>query len=320
LKRVLVTGATGFVGRVLCDALARAGYRVRAAVRDVSRAPLCVDEPMTIGDLGVANQWLPLLRDVDSVVHLAARAHVLGDPAANAHLYREVNAAGTLNLATQAADAGVRRFILLSSVKVNGESTRDRPFSADDEPQPRDAYGESKWEAERHALAVGAHAGMEVAIVRPPLVYGPGVKANFLRLLNWVDKERLLPLGSIANSRSLVNIWNLCDLLLLLITSPAAAQRVWMVSDGENLSTPELIRRMARAMHRRARLLRVPPKLLRAAAATLGYRSESERLCGSLVVDMSRTRRDLGWSPPVSVDEALSRTAQWYLSGGSRGR
>jgi UDP-glucose 4-epimerase len=312
---VLVTGATGFVGRVLCDALARSGYRVRAAARDVRRAPACVDEPMAIDDLGAANQWLPLLRDVDSVVHLAARAHVLGDPAANAHLYREVNAAGTLNLASQAASAGVRRFILLSSVKVNGESTRERPFSADDKPAPRDAYGESKWEAERHALTIGARTGMEVAIVRAPLVYGAGVKANFLRLMRWVDKERMLPLGGIANSRSLVSIWNLCDLVLLLITHPAAAQRVWMVSDGENLSTPELIRRIAHAMHRRARLLPVPAVLLRAAGGALGYRAETERLCGSLTVDISRTRHDLGWSPPISINEALSRTAQWYLSG-----
>lgn len=310
-----MTGATGFVGRMLCDALVRSGYRVRAAVRDLRRAPACVDEPMAIEDLGAGNQWLPLLRDVDSVVHLAARAHVLGDSAADAHLYREINAVGTLNLATQAAGAGVRRFILLSSIKVNGEATYDRPFSPDDEPRPRDAYGESKWEAERHALTAGARAGMEVAIVRPPLVYGPGVKANFLRLMSWVEKERMLPLGSIANSRSLVSIWNLCDLVLLLITSPGAAQRVWMVSDGENLSTPELIRRIASAMHRRTRLFRVPPGLLQAAGGVLGYRAEVERLCGSLVVDISGTRRDLGWSPPVSVNEALSRTTQWYLSG-----
>jgi nucleoside-diphosphate-sugar epimerase len=315
LTRVLVTGATGFVGRVLCGELARCGYRVRAAVRDVRRSPACVDEPVAIEDIGARNHWLPLLRDVDSVIHLAARAHVLGDSPANFHLYREVNAEGTHNLATQAANAGIRRFILLSSVKVNGDSTEGRGFSATDEPRPTDAYGESKWAAEKYALAAGTRTGMEVAIVRPPLIYGPGVKANFLRLMRWVDQERMLPFGAIVNRRSLVSIWNLCDLVLRLIPSPVAPRRVWMVSDSENPSTPELIRGMARSLQRRERLLRVSPGILKALGSVLGLRAEMARLCGSLVVDISETRRELGWSPPISMDEGLLRTARWYLSG-----
>lgn len=314
--RVLVTGATGFVGRVLCGELARCGYRVRAAVRDVRRSPACVEEPVPMEDIGAMNHWLPLLRGVDSVIHLAARAHVLGDSPANSHLYHEVNADGTHNLATQAADAGVRRFILLSSVKVNGDSTQGPGFSAADEPRPTDPYGESKWAAEKHAMAAGARTGMEVAIVRPPLIYGPGVKANFLRLMRWVDQERMLPFGAIANHRSLVSIWNLCDLVLLLMSHATAPGQVWMVSDAESPSTPELIARMARSMGRRERLLRVSPGLLKALGAMLGLRAQMSRLCGSLVVDTSETRRKLGWSPPISMDEGLVRTATWYLAGG----
>jgi UDP-glucose 4-epimerase len=315
LIRVLVTGATGFVGRVLCGELVQRGYRVRAAIRDVRRSPACVEEPVLMEDIGAKNHWLPLLRDVDSVIHLAARAHVLGDSRANFHLYHEVNAEGTHHLATQAANAGVRRFIFLSSVKVNGDSTEGPGFSAADEPQPTDPYGESKWAAEKYALAAGARTGMEVAIVRPPLIYGPGVKANFLRLMRWVDQERMLPFGAIANSRSLVSIWNLCDLVLLLISNPTAPGRVWMVADCESPSTPELIGRMARSMERRERLLRVSPGILKALGSMLGLRAEMSRLCGSLVVDTSETRRELGWSPPISMDEGLVRTARWYLSG-----
>lgn len=314
MRRVLVTGATGFVGSVLCDVLAQSGYVVRAAVRDSGRTPSCVAECVVTGDLGEDARWHEALKGVDSVIHLAARAHILGDSNDNSALYRQANALNTLILARQAAAAGIRRFVFLSSVKVNGEATTERPFNASDHPHPRDAYGESKWEGERFALAVGEQSGMEVAIVRSPLIYGPGVKANFLRLMRWVDKEWLLPLGSARNKRSLVSVWNLCDLLLKMLTSPIVPGRVWMVSDGEDLSTPQLIRRIASAMDRRARLLPVPVQVLRLLGFALGYRAEVMRLCGSLEVDIKETREALGWSPPVPVNEALQRTVRWYLS------
>jgi nucleoside-diphosphate-sugar epimerase len=311
---VLVTGASGFVGRMLCEVLVRSGYSVRAAVRDAARAPDCAAERVLVEDLGMSNNWREALEGVDSVIHLAARAHILGDSPVNSDLYREANARGTFNLATQAAAAGIRRFILLSSIKVNGEETTNRAFSAVDTPRPLDAYAVSKWEAEKHALAVGAATRMEIAIVRSPLIYGPGVRANFLRLMRWVDRERILPLGAIVNRRSLVSIWNICDLLRLMLAGPIVRQRIWMVSDGESLSTPDLIRRIARAMHRRERLISIPVPLLKTIGNALGFRAEMSRLCGSLIVDITGTCEELDWAPPVPVDEALSRTVQWYTS------
>lgn len=314
MRRVLVTGASGFVGNVLCGTLSQAGYLVRAAVRDLSRAPPSAAERILVTDLGPTTPWEAALQGVDSVVHLAARAHVIRDSPLNAPLYLQANALGTLHLARQCARAGVRRFVYMSSVKVNGESTSDRAFTELDPPRPRDAYGTSKWEGERHAFEVGEQSGMEVAVVRSPLMYGPGVKGNFLRLLRWVDQRRLLPLGSVSNQRSLVSIWNLCDLLVAVLENSRAAGRIWMVSDGDDMSTPELIRRIARAMNRRAALIAVPVRLLEGLAAATGYRAELSRLCGSLVVDVSGTRHGLGWAPPIPVDEALRRTARWYTN------
>lgn len=316
MSRVLVTGASGFVGGTLCGALSKAGYRVRAAVRDPHRAPPEVAETVTVGDLGADTPWQLALDGAEYAIHLAARAHVMNDRG-NDDAYREANARGTLNFASQCAAAGVRRLVFLSSVKVNGEATAERSYSALDIPQPQDPYGVSKYEAEKFALQVGEESGMEVAIVRAPLMYGPGVKANFARLMRWVDQERLLPLGAVANRRSLLSLWNLCDLLGVLLTHPEASGRVWMASDGEDVSTPELIVRLAHAMSRRARLLAVPLGLLRALGSALGRRAEVARLCGSLTVDLSRTRDLLGWSPPTSLDEGLERTVAWYRSGGA---
>ena len=312
MKRVLVTGASGFVGAVLCDVLTQSGYVVRAAVRDADRTPNGVAERVVTGDLGADTPWHEALDGVDSVIHLAARAHTLDHSRDSSALYMQANAFATLNLAKQAAAARIRRFVFLSSVKVNGEATTTHPFNSSDEPRPRDAYGQSKWQGENFALAVGEQTGMEVAIVRSPLVYGPGVKANFFRLMQWVDKERLLPLGSVCNKRSLVNIWNLCDLLRVTVASPSAPGRIWMVSDGEDLSTPELVRKIASAMDRRARLLPVPVPVLQFLGSVLGYRAEMMRLCGSLVVDIVQTRSELGWSPPTPATEALQRTVRWY--------
>jgi nucleoside-diphosphate-sugar epimerase len=318
MTRVLVTGATGFVGQTLCDALARSGYVVRAALRNDCWIPACIAEKSVVGDIGSTTDWRVALRGVDIVVHIAARVHVLHDSSVNSRLYLETNARGTERLARAAAQAGIRRFEYLSSVKVNGEETTDRAYTTHDEPRPLDDYGTSKWLAEKHIIETATRTGMETVIVRSPLVYGPGVRANFLRLLRWVDNEWPLPLGAIKNRRSLVSIWNLCDLLVHLLKHPLAQGRTWMVSDGEDLSTPGLIQRIASAMSRRARLLPVPVDLLMLFAGLLRQKAEIARLCGSLTVNIDETCRDLGWSPPIKVNEALARTVIWYLSDGRR--
>jgi UDP-4-keto-D-QuiNAc 4-reductase len=313
MTRVLVTGATGFVGSVLCELLAQSGYVVRAALRSERSLPGCIAEKVVTGDIGAAADLGAALAGVDAVIHAAARTHVLHDSPRNAELYTQVNARGTVLLAQAAAQAGVRRFVYLSSVKVNGEETA-RAYSADDEPCPQGAYGVSKWLGEKGLQEVASTTGLQAAIVRPPLVYGPGVGANFLRLLRWVDSGWPLPLGGISNRRSLVSVWNLCDLLARALTHPAAAGRVWMVSDGDDLSTVELIGRLATLMGRRVRLLPVPVGALRALAAVMGRAAEIDRLCGSLRVDITPTRRVLEWTPPVPLAEGLARTVGWYCT------
>lgn len=315
---VLVTGATGFVGQTLCGVLARSGYVVRAALRNDRALAPGVSETAVVGDIGAITDWRAALHGIEMVVHVAARAHVLHDPSANSSQYIETNVHGTERLVDSAARAGVRRFVFLSSIKVNGEATTEHAYTADDEPRPRDAYGSSKWLAEERVRQVAKCTGMEAVIVRPPLVYGPGVRANFLRLLHWVDKERPLPLGAIKNSRSLVSVWNLCDLLVRLLEQPTAPGRTWMVSDGEDLSTPELIRRIASSMNRRARLVPVPVGVLNLLGGLTGRKAEIARLCSSLAVNIDQTRRELEWTPPMKMDEAIARTVNWYLSEGGR--
>jgi nucleoside-diphosphate-sugar epimerase len=228
--------------------------------------------------------------------------------------FRKVNVEGTLNLARQAAEAGVRRFIFISSIKVNGEGTPlGSPYRADAQPQPADSYGISKMEAEQGLRALAAETGMEVVIIRPTLVYGPGVKANFLSMMRWLHKGVPLPFGAIHNQRSLVALDNLVDLIVTCIDHPAAANQTFLVSDGEDLSTTELLRRMATALGKPARLLPVPSWLLEAGASILGKKALSQRLCGSLQVDISKTRELLGWTPPLSVDAALRKTAAHFL-------
>jgi nucleoside-diphosphate-sugar epimerase len=312
---VLVTGATGFVGLRLCELLTQRGYRVRAAVRSKGRQAEHAAETTVVADIGRRTEWGAALDGVECVAHLAARAHVIGDQRGESDLYLETNAHGTERLANACAQAGIRRFVYLSSVKVNGERTAaGLPFSRADEPHPTDAYAVSKWIGETKLAEIAAISSMQTAVVRSPLVYGPGVRANFLRLLRWVDSGIPLPLGSVDNSRSLVSVWNLCDLIERLLRDSIPTSALFMVSDGEDLSTPELIRRIGRAMDRPARLVPVPVAVLRCATALSGRRAEFERLCGSLTVDMSATRAELGWHPPVSVDEGLSRTTRWYLS------
>jgi UDP-N-acetyl-alpha-D-quinovosamine dehydrogenase len=316
MSRVLVTGATGFIGSRLSEALARAGYLVRGALRTDRFVPASIAEKVVVGDINSTTDWTQALQGVDWVIHTAARVHVLPDARAAENLYRETNDEGTERLATDAARAKVNRLIYLSSIKVNGEETSGRAYTELDEPSPQDAYALSKWEAEKHVLEIAERTGMEAAIVRPPLVYGPGVRANFLRLLQWVDRGWPLPLGAVRNRRSLVSVWNLCDFLLHVMTHARAPGRSWMVSDGEDLSTPDLIRRIAAAMGRRARLISVPVGLLRLSAGLVRRRGELARLTDSLAVDIADTRTHLKWSPGTSVDEALCRTVAWYLSEG----
>jgi nucleoside-diphosphate-sugar epimerase len=311
MTRVLVTGATGFVGRALCEQLSRSGFKVRAALRTDAEMPVSVAEKAVTGDINATTRWDTALEGVELVVHAAARTHVLHDTRANAARYLETNAEGTDALAVQAARQGVRRFVFLSSVKVNGEGGAASAYGAQDAPQPQDAYGQSKWLAEQRLWAVAAASPMQAVVVRAPLVYGPGVRANFLRLLRWVDQDRLLPFGAIDNRRSFVSVWSLCDLLQHTLGHPHAAG-TWMVSDGEDISTRELVRRIARLLGRRARLLAVPPYLLRAAGALTGKSLEVRRLCGSLTVDIAPTRARLGWSPPLTMESALERTVSWY--------
>lgn len=311
--RILVTGATGFVGSVLCEALTRSGHIVRAAMRTERSLPN-IAERVVIGNLDSQTDWAEALDRVDCVVHAAARAHVLGDPPSSAKLYFETNVRGTARLAAVAAARGVDRFIFLSTIKVNGEQTASVPFRATDEPKPEDAYGTSKWLAEQVLMEEAARSGLRVATIRPPLVYGPGVRANFLRLLRWVERGAPLPLGIVRNVRSVVSVWNLCDLIRHVIESPSVLAGTYLVADAEQVSTPELIHRIAQAMNKHALLLPVPVALLRLAGALTGKSAEVARLCGSLQVDAGPTSEQLSWTPPMPMQEALKRTVDWYLS------
>jgi len=299
---VLVTGASGFVGKALVRSLKERGRRVTA----VSRHPEST--------LGFASNRVQQYEECTQfmtpgscIVHLAARVHVINDKAGNPlAAFRAANVDVTLELARRAADAGVKRFILLSTVKVNGEQTLPgHPFGADDPCAPVDAYAMSKWEAEQGLRQIAAETGLEIVIIRPPLVYGPGVRANFAALLNAVARGWPLPFGAVDNRRSLIGLHNLLDVIDVSIEHPAAANQTFLVSDADDLSMPELIRRIARAVGRKPRLIPVPPLLLKTGAVFLGQQEKLRRLCGNLQLDISKTRELLGWKPPFSVDECL---------------
>lgn len=315
---ILVTGASGFVGQALLGRLALEGqHRLRAAYRSATAKQLLPKdvEALTIGELTAETDWTPALKDMETVVHCAARVHVMDDTAADPlSEFRRVNVAGTLALARQAQEAGVKRFIFISSIKVNGESTEPgRPYTAEDAPAPSDPYGISKMEAEQALMTLARTGGMEVVVIRPVLVYGPGVKANFLSMMRWLDKGLPLPLGGIErNRRSLVALDNLVDLIHVCLSHPCAAGQVFLASDGEDLSTTQMLRRLGRALGKSPALLPIPASWLKVAARLAGKPAIAQRLCGSLQVDISKNRELLGWTPPSSVDEAFRKTADAY--------
>lgn len=312
---VLLTGGTGFLGRAVLQRLLATDKRALIAA---ARTPdpnfpegVTVEQ---VGELGADTDWTACLLGVDVVIHCAARAHVMKedvpDPLAE---YRRVNVQGTIALARQAALSGVRRFVFISSIKVNGEGTpSNQPFRPDAIPAPEDAYGISKHEAEQGVLALARETGMEVVIIRPPLVYGPNVKGNFSRMIGWVRKGLPLPLGSVHNQRSLVALENLADFVVLCsdrVRSPLASNEVFLISDGEDVSTTELLRKIARAYGVNGRLMSVPVIWFQVAARLFGKRAVADRLFGSLTVDNSKARELLGWAPTISMDSQLEKMA-----------
>ena len=312
IMKVAVTGGTGFVGGPLCNVLQARGHTVRALVRDKNtfsqKLPSNI-EAVSVGNIDATTDWSPSLIGIDYVIHCAGRAHVMHETATDAlAAYREVNVLGTRRLAEQAAAASVKRIVFLSSIKVNGEQTLlGKPYTAFDSPRPEDPYGQSKCEAEAALHDVSARTGLEIVIVRPPLIYGPGVKGNLAKLLGLVRRGLPLPLGLVNNARSLVGIDNLLDLLVVCLQDSRAAGQTFLVSDGDDLATQDLMRRMASAINSSARLWPLPLSILRLAGFLTGRSNEINRLVGSLQVDIRHTRERISWSPPYGVEECLRR-------------
>lgn len=311
---VLVTGATGFVGGFLCNRLLNEGFDVRGtmlAFENTASLPAGV-QPVIIEPLGSGTSWDESLAGIDTVIHLAARVHIMDDPSANPiDEFRRVNVAGTLKLAQDAAKAGVKRFVFISSIKVNGEEA-STTYTHASVSNPTDPYGISKLEAELALRKIEAETGLEVVVVRPTLVYGPGVKANFLNMLKVVQSGIPLPLASIKNKRSMIYVGNLADALSICAVHPAAAGKTYLLSDGEDVSTPELIRRTAKALGVPARLLPFPLRLMLLTGKLTGKSGTVRRLTGSLTVDSSQMRTELGWTPPFTMELGFEKTAQWF--------
>lgn len=311
--KFLVTGANGFVGRALCTQLLARGFEVRGAVRsEKSVLPQGV-ERIAVGEIHGDTDWSSALQGIDIVIHLAARVHVMKDESSDPlSEFRKVNVEGTEKLAISAARAGVERLVYASSIKVNGEATTIRPYSETDASGPQDPYGVSKWEAERMLHRISKENGIEFAIIRPPLVYGPGVGGNFIRMLDWIAKGIPLPLGSVKNRRSMIYVENLADALILCSTHPDAANQTYLVSDNETVSTPELLERLSAIMGRRMAIPPFPVFLLDFLGKIAGKSAELQRLTGSLEVDASKIRKTLAWNPPSSLDTGLTRTVDWF--------
>jgi nucleoside-diphosphate-sugar epimerase len=310
LPRLLITGASGFVGRALALQAAARALPLRIALRGTEAQLPAQLDAARISGLDANTEWGAALEGVDVIAHCAARAHVMRelsrDPLAE---FRRVNVEGTLNLARQAVRAGVRRFIYISSIHVNGPETRLKPFTAEDVAAPSSPYALSKYEAESALRLLSKETGLELVVIRPPLIYGPGVKGNFESMIRWIERGIPLPLGAIHNKRSLVALDNIIDLILVCLQHPGASNQTFLVSDGEDLSTTELLRRLGQALNKPIRLIPVPAVLLRAGALLTGRPDIAQKLVGSLQVDDSHTRKVLTWSPPINVREGLRRVA-----------
>jgi len=347
IMKILISGPNGFVGKKVCERLIGDGLHVRGAQRNSTPLPDGCESAI-VGNIDASTDWSLALTGIDAVVHLAARVHIMNETSAHPMAaFREVNVHGTRRLAVEAAKSGVKRFVFISSIKVNGEATlqssdrrseygsptsevsSERPrtknqelstknlsaaFSERDQASPEDPYGQSKYEAELVLREIEAATGMEVVILRPPLLYGPGVKANFLKLIQWVDKGIPLPLGGVKNKRSLLSLTNFADVISKCLTDPRAGGQTFTVCDGDDVSSGELVERIAKALGKSPRLLPVPEWLMKFAGKLTGKSEQVERLCSSLQVDSSHVRERLDWQPPVTMDDELSRVAEWYRS------
>lgn len=318
MVRVLVTGANGFVGQALIRHLLTKGFYVRAAFRTaeaLQRSNLAAIsssafEPVVVGDIDVNPDWSAALQNIDVIVHLAARVHVMREHVADPLLaFRQANVVATQHLATAAVNLGIKRFIFLSSIHVNGQSTltNTRGFTETDLPQPHGAYAQSKWEAEQWLTEYSQNTGLETVIIRPSLVYGQGVKGNFASMLNIIKRGIPLPLASVQNRRSFIYIENLCDAISVCISHPRAASQTYVVSDNEIVSTPELIRLMANALGKIPKLWPFPSRLIYFLGKITGQTSTVERLLGSLVVDNSKIKQSLHWMPPYTLKQGIQR-------------
>jgi nucleoside-diphosphate-sugar epimerase len=315
--KVLITGATGFLGSALLASLSDQNkFTVTGSARSSSGSSADDSQIVEVGDIDEDTRWQTVLKDIDVVIHTAARVHVMHDSVADPLTeFRRVNVAGSLNLAKQSIAAGVQRFVYLSSIKVNGEGTLPgKPYTADDQPQPVDPYGISKAEAEQELRSLTEASAMDLVIIRPPLVYGPGVKANFLSMMRWLWRGVPLPFAMTRNKRSFVALGNLVDLITTCIESPTASNKTFLVSDGDDLSTSELLRAMGQALSQPARLFPVPVALMSLAARITGRPAIAQRLFESLQVDITATRQTLNWSPPLSVTEAMKETADDFIA------